>query len=117
MTDTNVIPLRPRADAPVQPIVHSLPPLRDAVFMAGMDAAADDDRRRVNFERIARDVRAAKASADEVVQLSDILDKVAQRARELARLSGRSALQIVAQDAESLSERLVHIAADLPEGA
>lgn len=116
----DVITLFP--DATVQPLVPRPFGQRKPGYLAGGFAEVlerPEDREEIdrvkNAARAARDAMSAKptVSRDEVVALSELLDEAAHRASVIARKSGRTAFQLVAQDAESLSERLVHLAAEV----
>lgn len=56
-----------------------------------------------------------KFDTNEIVQFSEALDDLAIKSRDLMMKNGRAMFGIVAQDLESLSERLVILAAELSE--
>lgn len=72
---------------------------------------------RMSLQEIARLTQSIpagrKIDTGEIVALSEALDDAASSARGMMLKCGRAALGIVAQDLESLSERLVVLAAEL----
>lgn len=97
MSDSNIIEGRFPVRRPV--IVKADEPerrsLSDLAFLAGLT------------------IPRTKIDTGEVVALSEALDDAARSARGLMHKSGRAAFCLVAQDLESLSERLVILAAEL----
>ena len=53
-----------------------------------------------------------KPTVADLIALTDALDTIALRARNFGYAHNKAAFLVVAQDAESLSERLVHLAAE-----
>jgi hypothetical protein len=80
---------------------------------AGVKAALDACREADARAAMQRERNAKPIDLGEVIALSDMLDEIAKSARILGLSSGRAGWQIVAQDAESLSERIVHLAAEI----
>ena len=53
-----------------------------------------------------------KPTVSDLIALTDALDTIALRARNFGYAHNKAAFLVVAQDVESLSERLVHLAAE-----
>jgi hypothetical protein len=137
MTDTNVIPLRPRADAPVQTHPRSIFGLRRAALeggmdlgphgKAGMEAARDADReQQLRIKRLAREARNALDGGAHVhptlkrslASRFEMLGRLAAMLGEEAKAQGFIDHGNSAEDIASICETVAGlIEADLPEGA
>ncbi len=82
----------------------SRPTFRDLAALAGSFGDALD---------IALGAPRKSANAADLIMLSERLDTAALNARNMGYALNKSALLVVAQDIESLSERIVHLAAEL----
>lgn len=128
MTDTNVIPLRPRADAPVQRLSGLRKPSPEAMALANIAmglARADDDEAQLRIKRLAREARNAfdgkhvcpslvMSIAARATGLASQAEALAEEAKSLGLLKACSQLRDHAGLLEKLSAELE---ADLPEGA
>ncbi len=114
---SNVAPIRPHFGLRKPGLAH----------LAGLDQALDvalgrpedrEEQNRVKEEsrvtRAARKAGEARQGIDpeEVMHVSDLMDEVAGKLREFTRKNSRANVSAIARDAETLSERLVQLAAE-----
>lgn len=128
----DVIPLRPRQDAPVQPIPRSSSGLREAVLRGGMDigagmeaARADDVSSKARIRKLAAEARNAldgkhvcpsliRGLAARVGTLASAAEQFSAEAKSYGLLKAAVQLREHAGLIEALAAELE---ADLPEGA
>ena len=126
MTDTNIIQLRPRAEAPVQPLPRSISGLRSHDEALGMEAAREADlAAQARIKALAREARNVFDSkhvcpslvvsiANRAAGLAAAAEALAAEAKSLGLLKATVSLRDHAGHLERLAAELE---ADLPEGA
>ena len=127
MSETNVIDLRPRSDAPVQPYPRSIFGLRKADVEAWMEAAkADDQSAHQRINRLTREARNALDGGAHVhptlkrslASRFEMLGRLAAMLGEEAKAQGFLAHGVSAVEIAHIAETIAaEIEADLPEGA
>ena len=104
MDNVHYLPGAKRESANVVPLRETRPSFADLASLAGNFGDAFD----VALGRSGKQ----KPSVADLIGLTDALDTIALRVRNFGYAHNKAAFLVVAQDVESLSERLVHLAAE-----